>query len=299
MGKVLYGRRGDPSNVRKLMTRAQMEHDPPFYVIFTDLDGTLLDHITYGWDEAKAALDLCKRLHIPIVMVSSKTRAEMDVIRKKLEFPFPFVSENGGGIFFPKEAINEIPPATIFAENMWRWSLGLAYEFLVKCLREIRDELGWHIRGLSEMTPEEISSRTGLDLESSRLAAKREYDEPFIVLEQEKIDIDTLRCAAQRRGLTISTGGRFYHLHGQNDKGEAVERVIMWYKEHHSQIITIALGDSPNDFSMLKRVNHPVLIRSSNYFSGIEESIPGLMVTQEMGPKGWNSAVLRIIREKM
>jgi mannosyl-3-phosphoglycerate phosphatase len=275
-----------------------MEHDPPFYVIFTDLDGTLLDHISYGWDGAKAALDLCKRLHIPIVMVSSKTRAEMDVLRKKLEFPFPFISENGGGIFFPNETTEGIPPGTIFAEGMWRWSLGLAYEFLIKCLKEIRDELGWHIRGLSEMTPEEISSRTGLDLDSSRLAAKREYDEPFIVLEQEKIDIDTLRCAAQRRGLTITTGGRFYHIHGQNDKGEAVERVIMWYKEQHPQMITIALGDSPNDFSMLKRVDYPVLIRSSNDFSGIEESIPGLMVSHEMGPKGWNSAVLGIIREK-
>lgn len=280
------------------MSRSQMEHDPPFYVVFSDLDGTLLDHISYGWDGAKAALDLCKRLHIPVVMVSSKTRAEMDVLRKKLEFPFPFISENGGGIFFPKEATEGIPPGTIFAKGMWRWSLGLAYEFLIKCLKEIRDELGWHIRGLSEMTPEEISSRTGLDLESSRLAAKREYDEPFIVLEQEKIDIDTLRCAAQRRGLTITTGGRFYHIHGQNNKGEAVERVIMWYKEQHSQMITIALGDSPNDFSMLKRVDYPVLIRSSHDFSGIEESIPGLMVTHEMGPKGWNSAVLGIIREK-
>jgi mannosyl-3-phosphoglycerate phosphatase len=274
-----------------------MEHDPPLYVIFTDLDGTLLDPISYGWDEAKPALDLCKRLLIPIVMVSSKTRAEMDVIRKQLEFPFPFVSENGGGIYFPEEASKGIPPGTIFAEGMWRLSLGLAYEFLIKCLKEISDELGWLIRGFSEMTPEEISSRTGLDLESSRLAAKREYDEPFIVLEQETIDIDALRCAARRRGLTITTGGRFYHLHGQNDKGEAVERVVAWYKEHHPQIITIALGDSPNDFSMLERVNHPVLVRSSIDFFGIEERIPGLMVTQETGPKGWNSAVLHIIRE--
>jgi predicted mannosyl-3-phosphoglycerate phosphatase (HAD superfamily) len=63
--------------------------------------------------------------------------------------------------------------------------------------------------------------KSALDLESSRLAAKREYDEPFVVLEQEKRDIDTLRCAAQRRGLTITTGGQCYHLHGQTDKGEA------------------------------------------------------------------------------
>ena len=71
------------------------------YVVFTDLDGTLLDHDTYGWEEARPALERCKRLFIPIVLVSSKTRAEMDHLRVKLSISSPFISENGGGIFFP------------------------------------------------------------------------------------------------------------------------------------------------------------------------------------------------------
>ena len=145
------------------------------------------------------------------------------------------------------------------------------------------------------MTPEEISHYTGLDLGTSRLAAIREFDEPFMVLGQENTDTEALCNAAMRRGLNISTGGRFYHLHGKDDKGMAVEKIISWYQEYHSQVQTIALGDSPNDFSMLKRVNHPILIRSGSHFPGIEEKIPDLRITQEMGPKGWNSAVLDIL----
>jgi mannosyl-3-phosphoglycerate phosphatase len=268
--------------------------DRSFTVIFSDLDGTLLDHDTYGWRDAAPALDLLKRRRFPLILVSSKTRAEMDVIRHRLGLSFPFISENGGGVFFPKEGVSRVPPGTILAGNSWRWSLGPSYALLVKCLGQIRDETGWNIRGFSEMTLEEISQLTGLDLEASRLAAMREYDEPFIVTEPEPMDIGVLNEAANRRGLSVSSGGRFYHLHGKSEKGDAVEKLISWYREPCPQLLTIALGDSPNDFGMLKRVNVPVLVRSSRHFPGIEKMISNLRITHDMGPKGWNSAILEI-----
>lgn len=270
----------------------------PYVVIFTDLDGTLLDHETYGWEEAKPALNLCKALNVPLILVSSKTRAEMNVLRHELGLTSPFISENGGGIFFPEEGSHPVPPDTVLEDGLWKWSLGLPYQSLVKALREIRDELGWKIRGFSDMSLEEISDLTGLDLESSRLASLREYDEPFILVEEVRRDPDVLYDAAKQRGLNVTSGGRFYHLHGKNDKGVSVDKLVAWYGQHHSHVMTMALGDSPNDFSMLKRVTHPVLIRSSRQFPGLQALIPGLQVTKEKGPKGWNAAVLDILSRK-
>ena len=263
-----------------------------FVVIFTDLDGTLLDHETYGWEEAKPALSLCKELQVPLILVSSKTRAEMDVLRHELGLTSPFISENGGGIFFPEEGSHPVPPDTVAEDGLWKWSLGLPYQSLVKALREIREELGWKIRGFSDMSPEEISDLTALDLESARLASLREYDEPFILVEEGKRDPDVLYDSAKQKGLNITSGGRFYHLHGKNDKGASVDKLVAWYGEQHSHVTTMALGDSPNDFSMLKRVTHPVLIRSSRQFPELQALIPGLQVTKEKGSKGWNAAVL-------
>ena len=153
----------------------------PFLVIFTDLDGTLLDHTTYQWEDALPALDLCKRLHVPVIPVSSKTRAEINILRCELSVFAPFVSENGGGIFFPQEACVDPPPGTSLDRGLWRWSLGTPYARLVQGLQEIREELKWNIKGFSDMSIEEISQLTGLDLETSRLAAMREYDEPFFI----------------------------------------------------------------------------------------------------------------------
>jgi mannosyl-3-phosphoglycerate phosphatase len=267
----------------------------PFVVIFTDLDGTLLDHDTYEWESAKPSLKFCHQHKIPIIAVSSKTRAEIEFYQQKLGISAPFISESGGGIFFPKHRYPEGPAGAASEKNLWKWSSGPSYGVLVNALREIRDDLGWVIRGFSEMTPEEISTRTGLDLETSRLAASREYDEPFIIVEPMVRDMDALEKAAEKRGLKITIGGRFYHIHGKKDKGEAVKRVILWYKRSQPKLITIALGDSPTDFSMFEMVNHPVLVGSAAHTTDLADRIPGLKIMEETGPEGWNSAVLDIL----
>jgi mannosyl-3-phosphoglycerate phosphatase len=263
-------------------------------LIFTDLDGTLLDHTTYSWDKAEPALEICRIHNIPVIMVSSKTRAELDSLGREIGFTFPFISENGAGIFFHKDWPYKLPAGTILAGGMWKWSLGTPHNLLVKGLREIRDE-GLNLRGFSDMTNEEISGLTNLDLESAGRAAAREFDEPFIVGEDNNIDIALLNAAAAKRGFRISRGGRFYHLHGKNDKGEAVKKVISLYKESHDELFTIALGDSPNDFPMLRQVDQPVLVKSQEEFPGIEKEIPGLIITTQAGPEGWNSAVKDIL----
>lgn len=271
--------------------------DTPFVIVFTDLDGTLLDHDTYSWEEARPALATCHSRGVPVVMVSSKTRAEMDIMRIELGFRDPFISENGGGIFFPKDGVEKPPPEAVSSGNYWVWSLGPPYGDLVEALRDIRKELGWGIRGFSDMAISEIAGLTGLDRDVCRLAAGREYDEPFVLEKPGERAISRLEKAAEERGLRVSVGGRFFHLHGKNDKAEAVQRLISWYKKKYRRIITIGLGDSPNDFGMLKGVAYPVLIRSVRRFPGIERELSGLRITEEMGPKGWNAAILNILQE--
>ena len=270
----------------------------PFFIIFSDLDGTLLDNDTYGWKDSEPALDLCRRLCFPVILVSSKTRAEMEKIVRELSISAPFISENGGGIFWPSKTREKPPTGVCLDQGLWRLSLGSSYTHLTESLREIRDELGWRIRGFSDMTVEEISRLTGLDIERSRLAAKREYDEPFIVSGLDPGDRERLSEVASNRGLTVTEGGRFFHLHGSNDKGRAMEILVLWYIHSHEHALSIALGDSPNDFPMLERADYPVLVRSQREFPMLKKKIPRLMITNLMGPKGWNAAILELLGGK-
>ena len=269
--------------------------DRPLLVVFTDLDGTLLDHHTYGWDEARPALERCKSLRVPVIMASSKTRAELEVLRRELSLSAPFIAENGGGVFFPPEMAQGPPSDAFMDRGLWKWSLGLPYSRVVKALQGMREELGLDLRGYRDMTIEEISRSTGLGREAAGLSAMREYDEPFMVVDEGPGDREALMENALRRGLMVSAGGRFYHLQGGNDKGRAMEKLLSWYEAQAKEVVSVALGDSPNDFSMLERARHPVLVRSERDFPGVKEQIPRLRVTREKGPRGWNEAVLEIL----
>lgn len=269
-------------------------------MIFTDLDGTLLDHDTYEWSAAENALGECRKRSIPVILVSSKTRAEMVVIREQLGISSPFISENGGGIFFNEGTFGTLEPMpeTIVDQGLCKLILGSTYEVLVECLRSIRVELGWHIRGFADMSLQEISHRTGLDESRARLASLREFDEPFVVIDPESPEEELLSEAARKRGCSITAGGRFYHLHGTNDKGGAMDILTSWYVNLYKDVTTVALGDSPNDFPMLQRADVPVLVRSKQEFAALEEVIPRLRSTRDRGPQGWNEAILDILSKQ-
>jgi len=72
------------------------------FVIFTDLDGTLLDAETYSYEAARPALAMLKKRQIPVVLCTSKTRAETEAIARRLGLKHPFIVENGGAIFIPQ-----------------------------------------------------------------------------------------------------------------------------------------------------------------------------------------------------
>jgi mannosyl-3-phosphoglycerate phosphatase len=263
----------------------------PNIVIFTDLDGALLSTQDYSWKEAEQSLELCRKLGISVVLISSKTRAEIEVIRDEMEINTPFVSENGGAIFVEK--YDKPLEGAKFDGKYFRLELGVPYNVLVKALKELKEELGWNIKGFSDMSVEEIAYLTGLDLSSAYLASLREYDEPFLILDEVR-DISPLVKLAEDRGLRVFKGGRFYHIQGNNDKGKAVQVLKSWYKKAKGDIITVAIGDSPNDFPMFTEVEYPVLILSGREY---RLNIPNLKVSRFQGPKGWNEEVLSIIEK--
>ncbi len=262
-------------------------------LIFTDLDGTLLDHDTYRWDQAVPALERCRSLGVPVVMVSSKTRAEMEPLRKLMGLDRPFISENGGGIFFPRSCPHPLPLEARPAGDLQVWPLGVPHSRLAQCLRAIREKHDWPLKGFSDMKLEEISALTGLDLEGAALAASREFDEPFTA--PEDLAPEQLERAASEWGLRVTRGGRFFHLFGKSDKGKAVEQLAAWYKGHPGEPLTMGLGDGANDIPMLLRVDVPVLVGSAATPQEIAEKVPGVRITEAPGPAGWNEAVLEFL----
>src|SRR4051812_27448996 len=71
------------------------------FVVFTDLHGTLLDAATNDWSPARPALNALQLQNVPVVLVSSKARAEMEMRRGQMAISHPFIAENGAALFIP------------------------------------------------------------------------------------------------------------------------------------------------------------------------------------------------------
>jgi mannosyl-3-phosphoglycerate phosphatase len=259
-------------------------------VIFTDLDGTLLDE-TYSYRSALPALQLAKSRGVPVVLVTSKTLAEVEVLRQHLDNHHPFVIENGAAIFAPRGDLQLRPGLMKFHEEYDLAEIGTPYTELIHVLKTAAREAGCKVRGFADMSVEEIARESGLNLEQAALARQRGYDEPFILVDG---DNEALRRAIERRGGQLVRGGRFFHITGSHDKETAVALLIDAYRKK-GELQTIGLGDGPNDVRFLSLVDRPVII-DSPFADDLKRRIP-MAFHAGPGPAGWNEAVLRLLSE--
>jgi len=273
---------------------------PTNEVFFTDLDGTLLDHQTYTWTAARPALRALTRGHQPLVIVTSKTRAEVLPLLCELERREPFVVENGGAIYVPAGYFPfQIADADRAGRDWQRVTLGTPYQTLVAALRTAALRARVSVRGFSQMPVREIAERTGLELTAARRARRREFDEPFIILDGTRRAWPRLRAEIRRLGLRATRGSRFFHIMGANNKGVTVRRLRTWFERlSGSPVRAVGLGDSPNDIPMLRAVTVPVLVArpGGRYDSETSEAVPTARRAGGIGPQGWNRAVLCLLR---
>ncbi len=261
-------------------------------IVFTDLDGSLLDHRSYSYREAGPALQRLARGGIPLILNSSKTRAETSRYWQRLRLDGPFIFENGGGIAFPKNHPHGYPSGVDPQTGVC--PLGRSYRELTVLLKGLKKEQELPLTGFSDWSAQELARITGLSLTAARAAKKREFSEPFLFQGSEAL-LQRFLKEIRKRGLKVTQGGRFYHLSGRHDKGTAINRILRWLQtDHQVRPVTIGLGDSPNDFPMLKVCDWRVLIRRVD---GTHAPYKGSEVyrTRAIGPGGWREGIDHIL----
>jgi len=267
------------------------------WIVFTDLDGTLLDASDYSFAPALPALEYLKKAQIPVIPCTSKTAAELELIRGRVGLGEPYIVENGSAVIFPPEwnIRNETLP-----QNMDEYRpivLGKVYHQVLDFLDKIRDKFSLDLQGFSGMSLTEIASLTGLAADEASLAKNRQFSEPFVCRHPITGVIQTeMEDFCKNHGFRLLKGNRFFHLLGDCDKGMAVKKMLDLYQSVYGQnFMSIGLGDSMNDLELLQAVDKPVIIRhrDESFESGLK--IPGYFLTQGTGPDGWQEAIFSII----
>jgi len=266
----------------------------PNYIIFTDLDGTLLDHNTYKYSEALPALELIIKHNIPLILTSSKTKVEMLGYQKSMSIEeFPFIVENGSAVYTSIDYFQSDQNKEQI-ENYDCFKMGKPYSEIVRILKIISEKFNYNILGFHNTDKNEIIKRTQLSSEAVTLAMQRDFSVPLFFDNKAK---EILSQELKKYNLQILFGGRFMHILGKTDKGKALNLVTRGYLNMPGSVSfkTIAIGDTLNDVAMLKNADIKILVKRHNNEYDTRVQIDNLIYSPYIGPKGLNHSLFEIL----
>ncbi len=266
-----------------------------FLLISTDLDGTLLDHHTYSSAAADATLQSLRALQIPCILNTSKTFAELEQLRPRLLHEDAFCVENGAALYIPKTLNFSSTEPLEDCGLYWRKAFGPSLTRILEILGELRTR--YRFRGFSQMTDTEVAQCTGLSLADAGLALQRQFTEPLLWQDTPEA-LARFSAELADAQLQVQHGGRFAHVMGLCDKGQAMLWIAAQYQRLcNEEVITLALGDGHNDVPMLQQASIAVVVRSPTH---PPPEVPGrsdVWLTEQNGPEGWASAVNRALTQ--
>ena len=270
-----------------------MPKRPVYPLIFTDLDGTLLDHDSYSAKPADLLIQqIIASSLASIIPITSKTRAEWRSLQQSIPLAETVsVTENGSAIHTPRGLRLETGnrPQIIM--------LGIEYEEIVERINKLPPFLRQHITGFSDMSVAEVAAATGLGTGDALLAKNRQASEPFLWSGSDA-QLEELEALMTDADIRIQRGGRFYHFTGHATKQQAMALIKAAFAagKPDTKIVSIALGDGPNDLAMIEAADFGVIMPNPEGVT-IESSKPRIRTAPVPGPQGWVLAVREIFAE--
>lgn len=262
-------------------------------LVFTDLDGTLLDHDTYGFEPALPALAMLAQKKIPVILNSSKTLVEILKIRSALGNGHPFIAENGSVVAVPEHTFAGLArkdPLFQPQSGLLVKRLGGDRKEVLDILNRLRQTHGFSFEGFADMDPARLSRVTGLTEDQAIQAGQRLSTEP-ILWQDTPGQWAAFAGHLAGAGLGWVQGGRFISISRPFDKKDGVACLLDLYTADMGSVpFTIGLGDSPNDQAMLDMMDIAVVICSARC-DQIKLNRPQTIIrTAARGPEGWQEA---------
>lgn len=248
-------------------------------LVFSDLDGTLLDHESYSFDPARPVLAKLKDNGAGVVLATSKTAAEVAPLRATLGLSdWPAIVENGAGLLVPGDTAK---------------APGAPYAKLRAALDDIPADLRAAFTGFGDMTAEDVARVTGLPHDAATLAKQRGFSEPGLFdgpLAQRSAFISALAD----KGISARDGGRFLTLSFGHTKAARMGELVAEFRPAH----TVALGDAPNDVEMLEHAETGIIVPNPHApplppLSG--EDTGRILRAPAPGPSGWAAALTALL----
>jgi len=265
-------------------------------VLVTDIEGPLEPGARSLSDE-RAALEFLAALGIPLVINSSRTRAEIERLCQSLNMMTPFISEGGSALFLPYGSFPIVPSQAKPAVGGHVIEFGRRYHHVVEGLRQTCHELDVPISGLAELSIEDASRALRVPMVEAQLAKLREYTELFRIEDESEAVRSRVCRGLRRRGLRSWRAGSYHLVTAAPDRVVSLRVLRALWRQTWSDPVIVGLGDSEDDVSWLRYTDVAVVVQDprTSLSARVLAKLPTAHVTRCAGRRGWSEAVFETI----
>ena len=266
-------------------------------VVVTDIDASLLEPGSRFLPDERAALAFLAERGIPLVINSSRSRAEIERLHHTLNIVTPFISEHGSALFLPHQWLPFVADRARPAVGGHVVDFGRRYYEVVDTLRLVCRELNLEIVSFAELSIDEVAQELGVPSAEAQLVKLREYTELFRIEDESEATLSRLFKALRRRGLRCCQRGRHFLVSATPNRAESLRTLKGLWKRAWGEHVMVGLGDSEDDVSWLQFVDVPIFIENGR--SGIParvlRKLPTVRLTERHGRLGWSDAVFEFV----
>ncbi len=253
----------------------------PAILLFTDVDGTLLDRegrYAVSSDEIARAKD-----RVAVILASSRTILELSRNQRDLGLDGPLVAENGAVVALPwSDALSDVGAYEEIDGRKWCVvAVGAPVPELRAEARTVADSLGARYVDQGEAEPD-IGRRYSLALRPPP--------------GHDASTLEHLADALRRRGRSVASGGAWLCVTGGADKGRGVRTVLDCYKRLARPVgIVAAAGDGDNDVPLLLAATRRFVIsRDDGTWHPALRALPRVECVPIPGIAGWREVIRQL-----
>jgi mannosyl-3-phosphoglycerate phosphatase len=268
----------------------------PRVIIFTTSD--LLGAANSIAPAASEALFEIERRKTPLVLSTRGTRAQLEVLRRKIGHGHPFITEGGGGLFLPDGYFSLRLEGATRAARYLCVPFGRTSREAGTAAEEIARQCGAEIVRYADMSAREIARNAGVSDREAQASREREFSERFFFAGNVDLAIQSFEKIAREQHWEMRCSEPFWELSSGNDEGKALRYLMRLYRQAlRSRLRSVGIGASFEDFSLLAASDQSfILPRAAGRFDDqLLSKLPNSVKIALPGAAGWNQTVVDVL----
>ncbi len=276
------------------MTPTGMESAPQRFVVFSSVGSFGLD-VDAG-NGALNAVEVLRSRNVPLVLCAGRTRAELEYLQQQIGVTDPFISEHGAAVFvphgyFPDELLNGSRRRGEYAVL----EFGRPYSHVVAAVHRAAARARASIVNFSGMSIADVATACNTSLLKARLAKLRDYEEAFLVLDDDREARARVWRQLQSAQLACIHEGRFDYAGRAVDLGVGAQWLIALYRRAFGPVLTIGVGDQPHHAPLLRRVDIPIVVPRDDFSQDLVSAVPRAAVAIDASRAGLSDLLATIL----